>query len=771
MRSAAALLLAGTCLSAVTAHAQDATWQLNPGSNNWNTGTNWSAGVVPTGTATFDQSNVTSIFFSPGLTTVETLTFNQNAPAYDFNLCACDEFRITGAGIVNNSASAPVFNNDGLISFRNASTAGNAIINNFSGGDVEFRQTASAGNATINNDGGVIAFNTFSTAGNATINNIDGQIEFRDRSTAGNAIINNDTLGFPGVIFSNQSTAGSARITNSNGGVVLFFERTSAENATIINNDAGSVVFNNRSSAGNATIINNSFFPVGAVAFNNQSTAENATIVTNAGSATLFFDRSNGGNAQFITAAGGVVDFSGTGGPDNLGKISAGSIAGAGDYFLGSNELTVGSNNLSTEVSGTINDGGLCGCATGASLVKIGAGTLILSGLNTYTGPTTVNAGTLIVNGSIAASSLLTVNPGGIVGGIGFLPSTVIAGGTLSPGNSIGTINVVGDLTFTPGSFYSVEVDRTTSDLTNVTGQATLAGTVQVSSPTGAYKFNSPYTILSAVGGLVGQFDAVTGTYVTGVVNNVGNDVLLTLSSNLRGSAGGGVNQQNVAAALDRGFNIAGNNAGFEALFVLPPGSLPNAMSQLSGEVATAVGPAGLEAMSQFLKLMLDPFAGTRGEAGGGPALGFAPERPVSKEAASAYAAYRSILKAPAPALYEPRWTTWAALYGSTSNARGDLGIASHDRDLRIGGVAAGADYRVSPNTVVGFALSGAGANFQLSDGLGTGRGDILQGGVYGATRFDNYYLAASLAASYYDVSTEHHLVTAGESSRTAMHS
>ena len=198
MRGAAALLLAGTCLSAVTAHAQDATWLPNPGSNNWNTGTNWSPGVVPTGTATFGQSNVTSIFFSPGLTTVGTLTFNANAPAYNFNLCACDEFRITGAGIVNNSSNAPVFNSDGLISFRNASTAGNAIINNFSGGEVEFRQTASAGIATINNDGGLIAFNTFATAGNATINNVDGLIEFRDRTTAGNAIINNDTLGFPG---------------------------------------------------------------------------------------------------------------------------------------------------------------------------------------------------------------------------------------------------------------------------------------------------------------------------------------------------------------------------------------------------------------------------------------------------------------------------------------------------------------------------------------------------------------------------------------------
>ena len=296
---------------------------------------------------------------------------------------------------------------------------------------------------------------------------------------------------------------------------------------------------------------------------------------------------------------------------------------------------------------------------------------------------------------------------------------------------------------------------------------ATLAGTVQVSSPTGAYKFNSPYTILSAVGGLVGQFNAVTGTYVTGVVNNVGNDVLLTLSSNLRGSAGGGMNQQNVAAALDRGFNAAGNNAGFEALFLLPPGSLPNAMSQLSGEVATAVGPAGLEAMSQFLKLMLDPFAGTRGEAGGGPALGFAPERRVSKEAASAYAAYRSILKAPAPGIVRAALDhLGGGLRQHRATPAATAAIGSHDRDLRIGGVAAGADYRVSPNTVVGFALSGAGTNFGLSDGLGTGRGDILQGGVYGATRFDNYYLAASLAASYYDVSTERIVSLPGATSR-----
>ena len=59
--------------------------------------------------------------------------------------------------------------------------------------------------------------------------------------------------------------------------------------------------------------------------------------------------------------------------------LTAGSIAGAGSYFLGSKELSVGGNNLSTEVSGVIADGGSIG-GTGGSLVKTGTGTLTLLG-------------------------------------------------------------------------------------------------------------------------------------------------------------------------------------------------------------------------------------------------------------------------------------------------------------------------------------------------------------------------------------------------------
>ena len=132
---------------------------------------------------------------------------------------------------------------------------------------------------------------------------------------------------------------------------------------------------------------------------------------------------STGGQARFITNAGGIVDFSPTSGPTGDGKVTAGSIEGAGNYFLGRNELTVGSNNLSTEVSGVISHGGQLILA-GGSLVKVGTGTLTLSGVNNYSGATTGNDGSLIVNGSIAVSSGVTVNSGGLLGGTGIVSST-----------------------------------------------------------------------------------------------------------------------------------------------------------------------------------------------------------------------------------------------------------------------------------------------------------------------------------------------------------
>ena len=199
-------------------------------------------------------------------------------------------------------------------------------------------------------------------------------------------------------------------ITNHNNGGAEFIDLASAASATIINNNFGFTSFGqscgaDTSTAGNATIINNFH---GETDFNAFSTAGNAVITTNSGGATFFFDNSTGGNAQFITIGTGFVDFSGSLGPNGDGRIAAGSIAGSGIYYIGAgNTLVVGSNNLSTAVSGVVADFNPCGCfpAGPGSLEKVGTGTLTLSGTNTYTGTTTVNGGVLDVEGSIASSS------------------------------------------------------------------------------------------------------------------------------------------------------------------------------------------------------------------------------------------------------------------------------------------------------------------------------------------------------------------------------
>ena len=181
-----------------------------------------------------------------------------------------------------------------------------------------------------------------------------------------------------------------------------------------------------------------------------------------------------------------------------------GSIAGAGTFTLTSKNLTVGSNNTSTEVGGDHpGDGG--------SLVKVGTGALTLSGVNTYTGTTTVNTGALIVNGSIASSSLTTVNSGAALNGSGTVGSTVInAGGFLVPGpvGTPGTMTVTGNLAFQSGAFYIVQVNPTTASNTNVSGTASLAGTVGAVFAPGTY-MTRRYPILTAAGGLTGTFDAL----------------------------------------------------------------------------------------------------------------------------------------------------------------------------------------------------------------------------------------------------------------------
>jgi hypothetical protein len=228
-------------------------------------------------------------------------------------------------------------------------------------------------------------------------------------------------------------------------------------------------------------------------------------------------------------------------------------------------------------------------------------------------------------------------------------------------------------------------------------------------------------------------------------------------------------NPLNVANAIDN-FTLAGGTlpAGFSVLSALTPQQLGSALTQLSGEASTGAQTGAFQIMNSFLSLMLNPFADNRG-GGFGPALGFAPdgEQQFAPEIANAYA---SVLKAPpSQATYSPKYNVWGAAFGGTNHTSGDsTGTGSNDISSHAGGFAAGVDYRVTPDTMVGFSLSGGGTSWSLANALGGGRSDAFQAGVYGSTHFGAAYLSGALAFSNYWASTSRTVTVAGFDTLTA---
>jgi outer membrane autotransporter protein len=157
--------------------------------------------------------------------------------------------------------------------------------------------------------------------------------------------------------------------------------------------------------------------------------------------------------------------------------------------------------------------------------------------------------------------------------------------------------------------------------------------------------------------------------------------------------------------------------------------------------------------------VMLDPFVDGRGGAPGigGSALGFAPERealPADLALAYAKAINAPAYKAP-PVAFEPRWSTWASGFGGANHTVGDASLGSHDLSASVAGGAAGADYHLTRDAVVGFALAGGGTQWDLAQGLGGGRSDAFSAGIYGATRSGPAYVAASFAVANQWMSTD----------------
>jgi uncharacterized protein with beta-barrel porin domain len=330
-----------------------------------------------------------------------------------------------------------------------------------------------------------------------------------------------------------------------------------------------------------------------------------------------------------------------------------------------------------------------------------------------------------------------------------------------SPAGSIfGPLTVQGNLTFTTASTYLIQVSPTNAARTNVAGTANLGGaTVDAVLAPGSY-MQKRYTILTAAGGVSGTFGAVTGINVPANLQTTlsydANDVFLNLALAIPGLNG---NQQSVVNALNYFLSSSGS---IPTVFsTLSPG----AFAQASGETATGSQQSTFQAMTQFMGVMTDPFIDGRG-GGASPstgATGYADEG----NQASTYAptkradAYAMFTKAPLAKTWDPHWSVWAAGFGGSQTTDGNAAAGSNSATSRVFGTAVGADYLLSPRTIMGFALAGGATSFSVANG-GSGRSDLFQAGAFVRHTVGQAYITGALAYGWQDITTDRIVSIAG---------
>ncbi|MGB3046219.1 MAG: autotransporter outer membrane beta-barrel domain-containing protein, partial [Xanthobacteraceae bacterium] len=110
---------------------------------------------------------------------------------------------------------------------------------------------------------------------------------------------------------------------------------------------------------------------------------------------------------------------------------------------------------------------------------------------------------------------------------------------------------------------------------------------------------------------------------------------------------------------------------------------------------------------------------------------------------------------------FAQRWRIFGAAYGGNTQIGGNAALGSHDATSRVYGAMGGASYALSPATELGFAFGGGGTSFALAGGMGSGRSDMFQAGVFAHHGFArNGYLSGAFAYGWHDVSTDRTVAT-----------
>ncbi len=451
------------------------TWDL--ATTNWSNGTSDQVWTDTTGTAD------TAIF---GGTSSGTVTLNSNVGAVGLQFTT-EQYTISGTGTLTLGT--------GGITASDASYAHDGIDNNIV---LAGNQTWDSAALTQGADNGIAANGVISGSAVLTI-----------ASTGPGTVILNNTNTFTGGLVV-QAGVVNLGATGAAGSAAITLGDANSAGQTATADFSGQTVSNainvSATLTGETQILqsggNNGSYLNGLITLGSGGQAGNLTIqadngnsgsspqvkggITGTGNLTLNLNGpaiGHGINVQNINIKTGAVDMAGS-----ITTTSVGSDSGTVDISSDIGSNVTGINQNSTQP-------------------------LVLSGTNTYTGPTTVNGGALLITGSLASGSAVAVNSGGTLGGSGIIGGvvTLTSGGILQPSfdSATPTSLTVGSLIAGTGSTIDLNISGSSNDSVTVTtpGGLTYGGTLAIAD---ALPQIGTYQLFTFTGAATGDFAGVT---------------------------------------------------------------------------------------------------------------------------------------------------------------------------------------------------------------------------------------------------------------------
>jgi fibronectin-binding autotransporter adhesin len=492
-----ALITCFALTSGVGRAAQD-TWS-GATSNDWSTGSNWSAGLAPTSAdiARFGYSAQSTPTLGAGPFTVQKMYWYFSGTKTSYN--------ITGAGSANTTLKIDPNTTASANFIENVAVTG-ASNQTFSDLTLLLEDSNLTGQTKIvPGDGGSVTISSNATLqiGSTTAQTVI--LEANGPQTGSGALNINGVL--------------KAGVTGS----LLSVEKSGVLN---LNLAAGSDFTNLQLSSTNGGVIN--FLAGGALG--------GSVVIYAGGVANVAASGITLNTTEWSIASGGKIGATYSSGTSTLeGMVTISNAAGATNTFdVASGGTLVLTNRVQL------------GSAT-AIVEKTGAGTLNLTysgGLgNSFTASAfNVTVGTLLVNntGTTSATGTAPVNvaSGATLGGAGRITGVTTISGILAPGNSIGTLTVVNDVTWNGGASPTAATDwkfeigaSNTADLLNILDGGTtsefLKGTgsafrfdFQGGTALGTFKLVDWASTASLGGGALGTNFALSDFSYTGLGNS-----------------------------------------------------------------------------------------------------------------------------------------------------------------------------------------------------------------------------------------------------------